>query len=147
MTSEIEILIRFATGEPVHQKDVLRLVYQYSTVDKSESRRHEIHARRKFRNASLLKAAVLLGTDEPGAWRLAERLEVAVKRFHTRVWPRLKAGGSRLRTTCCTACARGQMGASAGNHGCAGRAWRGDATSRGATISVHWAFLALSAPT
>lgn len=93
MTSEIETLIRVATGEPINREDVLRMLYRASACDKSESRRHENHARRRLRNAALLKAAELLGADEPGAWRLAERLEVAVERFQTRVWPRLKAGG------------------------------------------------------
>lgn len=95
MTSEFEIVLRAATGEPVTEEEALLLLYRASTLDKSESRRLERHARLKLKDAALLEAAELLVVKEPDLWRLAENLEYELEKFQTRVWPRLKCGDRR----------------------------------------------------
>lgn len=44
------------------------------------------------RDAALLRAAEALG-PAPSTWALAGMLEAAVRRFRSRVWPRVRAGG------------------------------------------------------
>lgn len=48
----------------------------------------------KARDAALLEAAQVLGSDDCSQWELAGRLAGAVVRFESRLWPRLRAGGS-----------------------------------------------------
>lgn len=48
----------------------------------------------KARDAALLEAALVLGTDGCSQWELAGRLAESVARFESRLWPRLRAGGS-----------------------------------------------------
>jgi hypothetical protein len=48
----------------------------------------------KARDAALIEAALVLGTDGCSPWELAGRLAVAVARFESGRWPRLRAGGS-----------------------------------------------------
>lgn len=48
----------------------------------------------KARDAALLEAALVMGTDNCGQWELAGRLAVAVARFESGRWPKLRAGGS-----------------------------------------------------
>lgn len=93
MTSGIEILIRFATGEPIDQDEVLLVLYRTAAREKSESHRHDRCARRKLRDASLLEAVQLLAATGKTPWRLAADVASELKKFQTRVWPRLKAGG------------------------------------------------------
>lgn len=83
MAHTIEITIRLATGEAVSQNDARAAL----TSDTDERT-----ARCQIRNRALSKAAQILGADDPGVWRIAERLAAAVLRFETRVKPRLDAG-------------------------------------------------------
>jgi hypothetical protein len=92
MLSSTEILIKLATGAAVSQADALWHLHHVTSCARSEVIREENHSRRKFRDASLLEAAALLRSDETPLWSLAGRLENAVKRFETRVWPRLRVG-------------------------------------------------------
>ena len=48
----------------------------------------------KARDAALLEAALVLGTDDCSQWELAGRMAEAVARFESVHWPRLRAGGS-----------------------------------------------------
>lgn len=92
MNTEIEILMRLVAGEIVTKEEVLRVLHKSSNCEKSEARRLDRHARRKIRDQLILEAATVLGVDVKDPWKSAERLEIAVERFETRVWPRLKAG-------------------------------------------------------
>ena len=47
----------------------------------------------KARDAALLEAALVMGTDNCGQWELAGRMALSVARFESRLWPRLRAGG------------------------------------------------------
>lgn len=48
----------------------------------------------KARDAAMFEAALVLATDGCGNWDLAGRLAVAVARFESGRWPRLRAGGN-----------------------------------------------------
>lgn len=48
----------------------------------------------KARNAALLDAAGILGSDGCTTWALAGRMADAVARFESRLWPRLRAGAA-----------------------------------------------------
>lgn len=89
-SSSIDLLLRLACGEPVTQADALSVLHQ--GIDRADLRRLDRVARRKARDAALLECALLLGADCPGPWVTAGRLEAAIKRFESRVWPRLRAG-------------------------------------------------------
>jgi hypothetical protein len=85
MAHGIEILIRLATGDAV------------SAIEAREalaSDTDERTARHQIRNRALSNAAEILSADDPGAWRIAERLCAAVLRFETRIKPRLDAGAA-----------------------------------------------------
>lgn len=81
--SAIEITIRLATGEAVSPAEAREAL---------ASETDERTVRCQIRNRALSKAAQILGADDPGAWRIAERLAAAVLRFESRVKPRLDAG-------------------------------------------------------
>ncbi len=90
MTSGIDLLLRLACGEPVTQADALSVLHQ--GIDRADVQRLDRVARRKARDSALLECGALLGADRPGPWAVAERLEAAIKRFESRVWPQLRAG-------------------------------------------------------
>jgi hypothetical protein len=48
----------------------------------------------RARDGALLEAALVLGSDDCSQWELAGRMAEAVARFESRLWPRLRAGGS-----------------------------------------------------
>lgn len=85
-----DLLLRLATGQPVTARDALDVLYREAVIEcpARADRVARIHAR----NRALQQAACVLGADNPGAWVLAHRLESAIERFSTRVWPRLRAG-------------------------------------------------------
>ena len=83
MAHAIEITVRLATGEQVSPAEA-REALSSDTNEKT--------ARRQIRNRALSRAAEILGSDDCGTWRIAERLAAAVFRFETRIKPRLDAG-------------------------------------------------------
>lgn len=48
----------------------------------------------KARDAAMLEAAGILGSDGCTTWELAGRMADAVARFESRLWPRLRAGAA-----------------------------------------------------
>lgn len=89
--SSFEVLLRLAMGEAVTQTEALSVLH-LDACSRDDSARLERVARIKARNHALREAASVLGADSPTSWVLAERLEAAVERFATRVWPRLRDG-------------------------------------------------------
>ena len=85
----VEVLLRLAFGRSVTQSQALEALHN-TPVDPSEAARLERVARIKARNEALRDAADELGY--PGAWAAAGRLEAAIARFESRLWPRLRAG-------------------------------------------------------
>lgn len=88
--SEIELLVRIATGDVVTPGEAQGLLY--SRAGRVDRDRCERLARIRLRDRSLAEAARVLDFDSCGAWVLAKRLEDAVKRFETRLWPLLRNG-------------------------------------------------------
>lgn len=88
--SEIELLVRIATGEVVTPGEVRGLLY--ARAGRGDRDVSERCARVRLRDRSLVEAARVLDVDRCGAWVLAKRLEAAVSRFETRDWPLLKSG-------------------------------------------------------
>lgn len=89
--SGFDVLLRLAFGGDVSQHDALAALHS-DVCERQDAPRLDRCARIKARNEALLDAAELMGSDRPGAWVLAERLECAIERFQTRIWPRLIAG-------------------------------------------------------
>lgn len=86
--SAIDILIRVATGQAVTPQEA-------QTALHSDCAGTDRTARVRARNRALLEAAEALALDNPCTWILAQRLERAIQRFSTRVWPLLRAGAHR----------------------------------------------------
>ena len=87
-----DVLLRLATGHTVAATDAMAVLIRAATDCPGDCARSERAARVRARNIGLQKAAAELGADRPGAWPLALRLEGAVERFRSRVWPQLRAG-------------------------------------------------------
>lgn len=84
------LAMRLALGECVTPHEAR--VALSAAGDAEDPARLERCARIKLRNEALRAAADELGGAGLGAWEAAGRLECAVSRFESRVWPRLKAG-------------------------------------------------------
>lgn len=97
MTADLSVALarRAAAGELDTQVlDWLRAGFeQYARGDCTleQALRLDRASRIRQRDAALLRAAEALGPAS-SAWALAGRLEVAVRRFRSRVWPRVRAG-------------------------------------------------------
>lgn len=87
-----DLVLRLAAGQEVKQADALRILHSQS--DRDDVQRLERLARLKARDSALLEAAAVLGADNPGAWVLAGRLALAVERFESRLWARLRSGAA-----------------------------------------------------
>lgn len=88
--TSFDLLLRLASGESVTQAEALRILHSHA--DRGDVQRLERSARLKARDSALLEAAAVLGADHPGAWVLAGRMALAVARFESRLWPRVRAG-------------------------------------------------------
>ena len=88
--TSFDVMLRLASGGTVTQADALQLLHNHP--DRDDSQRLERAARIKARNGALLDAATMLGADGPGTWIVAGRLSSAIRRFESRLWPRLRAG-------------------------------------------------------
>ena len=89
MTSLFPMVLRLALGELVTPSEARALLH--AGIDRQDAARLERCDRIQCRNQALREAAGELGSGL-SAWALAERLEAAVLRFESRIWPRLKAG-------------------------------------------------------
>lgn len=89
-TSAFNLLLRLERGECVTSQEALAVLI--ANAEKSDIERLERNARVKARNLALAEAGAELGGATLSAWALAGRLEAAVLRFESRVWPRVKAG-------------------------------------------------------
>lgn len=85
------VALRVACGEMVTQAEA-RSVLAAAAVDREDAARLDRSQRIKARNEALRTAAAELGATKLGAWRQAELLEAAVRRFESRLWPRLRVG-------------------------------------------------------
>ena len=89
MSTLFSMALRLASGEIVTPAEARKLLH--ADFDRQDAARLERCDRIRCRNQALREAAGELGAGI-GAWALAERLEAAVLRFESRIWPRLKAG-------------------------------------------------------
>ena len=81
----IEVLLNLAKGQQVTAQEAQAALHSCCTgTDRP--------ARIRARNHALQQAAAALGFDSPSPWVLAGRLEQAIARFETRLWPLLRAG-------------------------------------------------------
>lgn len=90
----IELLMRVANGDRVTPDEARRLLTAAAeATNHTQALGLDRLARIRYRDAALVEASRLLAADDAGAWTVAGRLAQAVKRFQTRIWPRLRAGG------------------------------------------------------
>ncbi|MDD3937679.1 hypothetical protein [Rhodoferax sp.] len=91
-----EICLRVAAGQSVEMTDVLTWLRRAGCGGRvcTESLGLTRTALVKARDSALLEAACLLGADQCSVWELAGRLEAAILRFESRIWPRLRSGAN-----------------------------------------------------